>query len=105
LLYVIYLAILQIQEKQYGEALQLAFKYNLDKDLVYKHQWCNSSVLEESINNILVCKTIDYKYYRSHCSTKYAALNLIAILVLHTRTEYAAYLNTGSVFCTAVTSE
>lgn len=49
--------ILQIQEKQYEDALQLALKYNLDKDLVYKHQWCNSSVLEESINNILVNKT------------------------------------------------
>jgi len=48
--------ILQIQEKQYEDALQLALKYNLDKDLVYKHQWCNSSVLEESINNILVSK-------------------------------------------------
>jgi len=56
LCYFIYLGILQIQEKQYDDALQLALKYNLDKDLVYKHQWCNSSVIEETINNILVSK-------------------------------------------------
>lgn len=56
LCYFIYPDISQIQEKQYEDALQLALKYNLDKDLVYKHQWCNSSVLEESINNILVSK-------------------------------------------------
>lgn len=87
LCYFIYLEILQIQEKEYEDALQLAFKYDLDKDLVYKHQWCNSSVLEESINNILVSKTINYKYYRAHAAVQNThTLNLRAILVLQART-------------------
>jgi len=53
---------LQIQEKQYEDALQLALKYNLNKDLVYKHQWCNSSVQEETIQNILVSIMYDFIY-------------------------------------------
>lgn len=53
-LFIIIFCNLQIQEKQYEDALQLAQNYNLNKDLVYKHQWYNSSVHEETINKILV---------------------------------------------------
>lgn len=54
---------MQIREKQYEDALELAIKYNLNKDLVYKHQWCNSLVLEETINNILVNIKYDIGFY------------------------------------------
>jgi len=52
---------LQIQEKQYEDALQLALEYDLNKDLVYKHQWYNSLVQEETIQNILVRIMYDLK--------------------------------------------
>ncbi|XP_026806626.1 neuroblastoma-amplified sequence-like [Rhopalosiphum maidis] len=88
----------KIQEKQYDDALQLALKYNLDKDLVYKHQWCNSSVLEETINNIL-SKVSDKQWIVHECcnrvsETLIGAKQLIAYGL--EITDFSAYLSIES---------
>ncbi|CAH1737258.1 unnamed protein product [Aphis gossypii] len=88
----------KIQEKQYDDALQLALKYNLDKDLVYKHQWCNSSVLEETINNIL-SKVSDKQWIVHECcnrvsETLIGAKQLIAYGL--EITDFSAYLSIDS---------
>ncbi|KAL5242667.1 hypothetical protein ACI65C_010077 [Semiaphis heraclei] len=88
----------KIQEKQYEDALQLALNYNLDKDLVYKHQWCNSSVIEESINNIL-SKVSDKQWIVHECcnrvsETLIGAKQLIAYGL--EITDFSAYLSIES---------
>ncbi|VVC25640.1 WD40/YVTN repeat-like-containing domain,WD40-repeat-containing domain,Neuroblastoma-amplified sequence [Cinara cedri] len=88
----------KIQEKQYEDALQLALKYNLNKDLVYKHQWCNSTVLEQTINNIL-SKVSDKQWIVHECcnrvpETLIGAKQLIAYGL--EITDFSAYLNIES---------
>uniref|UniRef100_A0A2S2QXA3 Neuroblastoma-amplified sequence n=1 Tax=Sipha flava TaxID=143950 RepID=A0A2S2QXA3_9HEMI len=85
----------KIQKKEYEDALQLALKYNLNQDLVYKHQWCNSSVLEETINNIL-SKVSDKQWIVNECCNRVSetltgAKQLIAYGL--EITDFSAYLN------------
>jgi len=47
-------AVLQIDMEEYGVALDLARKYNLDCDLVYQRQWRNTPVSVTSIQDYLV---------------------------------------------------
>jgi len=46
--------VFQIDLEEYGVALDLARKYNLDSDLVYQRQWRNSPVSVTSIQDYLV---------------------------------------------------
>jgi len=46
--------VLQIDMEEYGVALDLARKYNLDCDLVYQRQWRNTPVSVTSIQDYLV---------------------------------------------------
>ena len=47
-------AVRQIDMEEYGVALDLARKYNLDCDLVYQRQWRNTPVSVTSIQDYLV---------------------------------------------------
>jgi hypothetical protein len=44
----------QIDNEEYGEALQLARAYGLDCDLVYQRQWRSQKVSVASIHDYLV---------------------------------------------------
>lgn len=46
--------ILQIDNEEYGDALQLARTYQLDCDLVYQQQWSNSIISKATIEDYLV---------------------------------------------------
>jgi len=46
--------VFQIDMEEYGVALDLAWQYSLDSDLVYQRQWRNSPVSVTSIQDYLV---------------------------------------------------
>jgi len=53
--------VFQIDMEEYGVALDLAWQYNLDSDLVYQRQWRNSPVSVTSIQDYLV--SVQLRFY------------------------------------------
>ncbi|XP_050419826.1 NBAS subunit of NRZ tethering complex-like [Adelges cooleyi] len=89
------LLIKKIQLKEYEEALDLAIQYDLDKDLVYKHQWRDSLVLEDTITGIL-SKVSDKKWIVQECCYRVSDSLLGAKQLLEYGleiTDFSAYLN------------
>lgn len=61
--------ILQIDNEEYGDALQLARTYQLDCDLVYQRQWSTSPISKATIEDYLVStKDINILSYDTLCS-------------------------------------
>ena len=44
----------KLNSEEYGEALQLAKRYNLDTDLVYQKQWRSKPISKATITDYLV---------------------------------------------------
>ena len=51
----------KLYAEEYGEALQLAKRYNLDADLVYQKQWRSKPMTKATINDYLVNTLIGVK--------------------------------------------
>ena len=59
----------QIDNKEYGDALQLARTYQLDCDLVYQQQWSNAPISKATIEDYLVSRQHIYiRLYVTLCS-------------------------------------
>jgi len=60
--------VLQLDMEEYGVALDLAWKYSLDSDLVYQRQWRNCPVSVTSIHDYLVSNRILYDHSLTNIS-------------------------------------
>ena len=59
----------QIDNEEYGDALQLARTYQLDCDLVYQRQWITSPISKATIEDYLVSTgDINILSYDTLCS-------------------------------------
>ncbi len=56
-----------MKNEEYGEALALAQRYNLDCDLVYQHQWQKSPVVTRAAINDYLARITNKSWVLQEC--------------------------------------